>query len=257
MKAIICAAGEGKRLRPHTNEYPKVLLPIGEKTIIEHMLDNFSLCGITDVIIVVGYKEDVVRKKLGEKYKNCKITYVHNRAYKHTNNSYSLWLARDHVNDGMIFFNGDIIFHHKILDGVLTNNFSNSVVVDQSIELEEDAMKVSLKRTLLQKIGKKINEGNFIFKKKADAWAIGIYKLSQGASEAYFREAENFFLEGKKNISFVAPLEMVKKDFPIKKHKVLRKYLWVEVDTPKDYEKAQNMIDNIIKIEPQKTPYQL
>ena len=69
MKAIICAAGEGKRLMPNTSNNPKCLLKVGGKTILEYMLDNLSKCGVKDVIIVLGYKKDVVINKIGNKYK--------------------------------------------------------------------------------------------------------------------------------------------------------------------------------------------
>jgi len=161
MKAVICAAGEGKRMRPLTKNYPKVLLPVGEKTIIEYMLDNLSASGIKDVVIVVGHKANTVQEKIGTQYKDCKITYVLNKEYATTNNIYSLWLARKYITDGMIFFNGDIIFHREILKGILADGPPNSFVVDPLSELEDDAMKVILKKGKMRKIGKHLkNDAN-------------------------------------------------------------------------------------------------
>ena len=239
MHAIICAAGEGKRMRPHTENFPKALLKIGDKTIIEYMLDNLSACGVRDVVIVVGYKADTVREKIGSYYRNCRVSYVMNNEYETTNNIYSLWLARDYVRDGMIFFNGDIVFHRGILSGILTNDARNSFAVDPHVELEDDAMKVILQSGRLRKIRKHLGED-------ANAWAIGMYKLSQEASEAYFHEAEKLFEAGQKNISFVVPLQALAGKFSFKKHKVLPQYGWAEIDTPLDYEKAQERANSII-----------
>ncbi|MBI4118621.1 MAG: DUF4147 domain-containing protein [Parcubacteria group bacterium] len=239
MKAVICAAGEGKRMRPLTLKYPKALLPVGEKTIIEYMLDNLSACGITEVVIVVGHCREAVQEKVGVRYKNCSITYVLNSEYESTNNIYSLWLARDHITDGMIFFNGDIIFHPGILEGILSNDFENSFVADPSPKLEDDAMKVVLENGSMRKIGKHL-------KSDASAWAIGIYKLSQEASGVYFKEAEKLFEAGNRNISFVVPLQAMVGRFALRKHKVLPHYAWAEVDTPDDYEKAKACIGTIL-----------
>lgn len=239
MHAVICAAGEGRRMRPLTEHYPKALLPIGEKTVIEYMLDNISTSGIMDVIIVVGYKAETVYKKIGTRYKNCTITYVLNEEYKTTNNIYSLYLAREHVTDGMVFFNGDIVFHKGILHGLLSNKEENSFAADPFSPLESDAMKVILEGGRMRKIGKHL-------KRDANAWAIGIYKLSQAASEAYFKEAEKLFAAGEKNISFVVPFQAIVKKFPLAKHKVLPEHHWVEIDTPEDYKKAVQRINSII-----------
>ena len=238
MKAVICAAGEGKRMRPLTEAYPKALLPVGSKTIIEHTLDAISASGITDVVIVVGYKAEAVRDKIGSRYKNCSIAYVTNGEYETTNNIYSLWLARNHITDGMIFFNGDILFHPQILKGIVADAAPDSFVADPFSTLEDDAMKVVLREGRMRKIGKHL-QGD------ANAWAIGIYKLSQKASKEYFKEAERLFRAGQKNVSFVVPLQAIVDTFPLAKHKVLAQYGWAEIDTPEDYAKAKQRIDSI------------
>ena len=58
MKAIILASGEGKRLRPLTDNLPKPLIKIGDKTILGHQLDNLIRCHIRDIIITTGPFED-------------------------------------------------------------------------------------------------------------------------------------------------------------------------------------------------------
>ena len=55
MKAVILAAGEGKRLRPFTETMPKVMLPIANKPILEYIIDAVKHCGIEEIIVVVGY----------------------------------------------------------------------------------------------------------------------------------------------------------------------------------------------------------
>ena len=52
MKAVILAAGEGKRMRPLTYERPKVMLPIAGKPIIEHLLEEVKEAGIVDFVLV-------------------------------------------------------------------------------------------------------------------------------------------------------------------------------------------------------------
>jgi len=62
MQAVILAAGEGKRLRPLTRSRPKALIPVGNRPVIDYVIDALLACGIREIIVVVGYrKEQVIR----------------------------------------------------------------------------------------------------------------------------------------------------------------------------------------------------
>ena len=61
MKALILAAGRGKRLKPITDRIPKTLIKIEDKPILGHILENVKKCGIDDVVIVTGYKHKLIK----------------------------------------------------------------------------------------------------------------------------------------------------------------------------------------------------
>lgn len=77
MKGLIPAAGKGTRMEPFTNAYPKELLPVGEKAVIEHCIEDMKEAGITDIVIVVGWKQHAILDYLGsgEDY-GVQLTYV-------------------------------------------------------------------------------------------------------------------------------------------------------------------------------------
>lgn len=77
MKGLIPAAGRGTRMRPFTRSYPKELLPVGEKAVIEHAVHALKEAGITDITVVVGWKQHAILDYLrsGEEY-GVKITYA-------------------------------------------------------------------------------------------------------------------------------------------------------------------------------------
>jgi len=66
MKAIILAGGLGERLRPLTDAIPKPLLPIKNKPILEHAINNFKKHGITDIILSIGYRADKIKEYFGD-----------------------------------------------------------------------------------------------------------------------------------------------------------------------------------------------
>jgi glucose-1-phosphate thymidylyltransferase long form len=77
MKGVIPAAGKGTRMEPFTNAYPKELLPVGEKAVIHHAIEDMKEAGITDICIVVGWKQHAIMDYLGSGEElGVQLTYV-------------------------------------------------------------------------------------------------------------------------------------------------------------------------------------
>ena len=60
------AGGEGKRMRPLTNLLPKPLVPIGDKTLIERIIDNFSSFHVNNILVTMNYKSKILKSFLDE-----------------------------------------------------------------------------------------------------------------------------------------------------------------------------------------------
>jgi glucose-1-phosphate thymidylyltransferase len=86
-KAIILNAGEGKRLRPLTENVHTCLVKVGNTTILEHQLSNIVGCGIREVILAVGYHHERINKELQKSQFDLEVTYVRNPIYYKTNNA--------------------------------------------------------------------------------------------------------------------------------------------------------------------------
>lgn len=76
MKAIIPLAGRGTRLRPHTLTTPKPLVRVAGKPVMSYILDDFPALGIEEVVFIVGYLGDEVRRFVAETYPDLKAQYV-------------------------------------------------------------------------------------------------------------------------------------------------------------------------------------
>lgn len=77
MKGLIPAAGKGTRMEPFTNAYPKELLPVGEKAVIHHAIEDMKQAGIEDICIVVGWKQHAIMDYLGSgEEMDVQLTYV-------------------------------------------------------------------------------------------------------------------------------------------------------------------------------------
>ena len=107
MQAVILAAGMSTRTYPLTLTRPKPLLKAANKTILEHNLDN--LIGFVDeVILVVGYKKEMIKKYFGNKYKNIKLKYVEQKEQLGT--AHALSVAESYIQDKFILMMGDDIY---------------------------------------------------------------------------------------------------------------------------------------------------
>jgi L-glutamine-phosphate cytidylyltransferase len=124
MKVIILAAGEGKRLRPLTNNIPKCMVKLFGKSLLEWQLQIFNDLGIHDISIITGYKNDVI------KFPN--IKYFYNSKYDITNMIETLFCAKSELNDDIIISYGDIIFEHKVVNALLNSKHDISILVDSN-----------------------------------------------------------------------------------------------------------------------------
>jgi NDP-sugar pyrophosphorylase family protein len=106
MKAVILAAGEGVRMRPLTLKTPKPLLKVNGKPIIDYVLDSFP-AEITEVIIVVKYLGNKIKKHVGIKNRGRKIKYV---LGSDRGTAYSFIAAKKYLkNERFLFVYGDEI----------------------------------------------------------------------------------------------------------------------------------------------------
>jgi NDP-sugar pyrophosphorylase family protein len=113
MQAVILAAGEGKRLRPLTLLRPKPLIVVGGRPILEHILDALPN-EVDDIILVVGYKADMIKQHFGDIYTGRRITYVRQEIPEGT--GHALWLTKPLLKEGrFVFMCGDDIHGARAL----------------------------------------------------------------------------------------------------------------------------------------------
>ena len=100
-------AGAGTRLRPHTYTYPKVLLTVGDKPIIGHILDELSAAGIKKICMVTGYLGGRIQEYVAKNYKRLEVSYVEQPEPKGL--GHAIWLTRRNVTGPALVMLGDTI----------------------------------------------------------------------------------------------------------------------------------------------------
>ena len=117
MKAVILAAGCDTRLRPHSDDTPKTLLPVAGVPILRRTMTSLLRAGFDQFVIGTGYLEHMVRDAVASWFPGLDVTFVTNPDFRTTNNAYSLLLAREHVeNDAFILLDGDVVFDLSVIE---------------------------------------------------------------------------------------------------------------------------------------------
>lgn len=131
MQAIILAAGMGRRLGDYTRDNTKCMLPVGGVRLIDRMLTQLSALNLQRVVIVTGYKAANLTAHIGHRYDDrLRIEYVYNPDYDKTNNIYSLFLARQKMQeDDTLLLESDLIFEDSLLQLITADARPNLALV--------------------------------------------------------------------------------------------------------------------------------
>lgn len=167
MKAVILAAGEGTRLRPFTETMPKVMLPVANKPVLEYVFDAVKNSGIDEIIVVVGYKKEVIMEYFKE-YTGIKITYVEQE--KQLGTAHALFQAKKHIKEPFLMISGDNLIDEKSLLKLIKNKSEYSLLIKENPYPSKYGVVIVEKnelREIVEKPDKEISK--FI--------STGIYKL--------------------------------------------------------------------------------
>lgn len=143
---VIMAGGEGTRLQPLTNVLPKPLIPIGEKTITERIMDNFLSFNCNEFNIIVNYKKNLIKSYFAE-IPDYDISYFEEDTFLGT--AGGLKLIEKKIEDTFFLTNCDIIVdddyneivqHHKRTNAIITLvcTLKNYTIPYGTIKLNED-----------------------------------------------------------------------------------------------------------------------
>ena len=124
MQAVILAAGKGTRMYPLAVDKPKPLIEVANKPVLEHNLEQM-LGLVEEVVIIVGYKKDMIINRFGNNYKGIKITYVVQEEQLGT--GHAVLMAKEFVNEKFLVLNGDDLFSRKDMGNI--SKYENCILI--------------------------------------------------------------------------------------------------------------------------------
>ncbi len=225
MKALILNSGMGKRMGVYTKNQPKCMTEISPSvTIISRQLKQLVDAGIKEVVMTTGAFDSVLMDYCESLDLPIDISYVKNTRFKETNYIYSIYCAREELDDDIILMHGDLVFENEVLDNVV-NSETSCMVVSSSLPLPEKDFKAVIKEKKITQIGVDLFNKSIaaqpLYKLKKEDWIKWLDKIiefcEKGITNVYAENALNE-LNGECNIY---PLD-------------IGKSLCEEVDNPDD-----------------------
>jgi choline kinase len=121
-------------------------------------IDNILKNGIDKFVMVTGFLENMIKDFISAKYPQLNIVYLTNHDYENNNNSYSLWMTKDHIKGDCLLLDSDILFDYRIISKLLEYPNTDCLAVSHNHSLGEEEIKVIIDSTnKIEHIGKHLD----------------------------------------------------------------------------------------------------
>jgi len=231
MKALVLAAGCGRRLWPLTASTPKCLLRLDGATILGHQMRCLRRAGVSWMVIVSGHGARSIRRHLAQDTAGMVVQVVYNPFYAIADNLVSLWIARAEFDDDLMLLNGDAVLHPRAYEMLASDASACSLLLARKQHLAADDMKVCLEGAALKAIGKDLAPAH------TDGVAIGATRF-RGPAVAELRQELDRIVHEAGSLGQHFPLvvqRMVERGRHV--HALdMGDLPWADVDTPADLE---------------------
>lgn len=240
MIALILNSGRGSRMDVLTDEHPKCMTSVDVKdTIISRQLRQIADAGIEKVVMTTGYRDSVLTDYCKRLELPLDITFVHNPQYLETNYIYSIYLAREELDDDILLLHGDLVVEDTVFDEVV--NFEGScMTVSSTLPLPQKDFKAVLQDGTVQKVGieffgesavaaqpfYKLNRNDW------KRWLDNIVAFCESGEEAKRKCYAENALNELNGVCNIVPFDF-------------KDRLCAEIDTPEDLETVGKEIDRV------------
>ena len=195
MKALIFNSGIGKRMLELTAHAPKSMVHLyNDETIFERQIRLLKEAGIKEIIITTGPYPEMLKAICNKPiFSDLKFYYPHNEIYDASNYIYSMYKAKDYLDDDILLMHGDLVFDRTLIPSILKNKNKNTCLINKYKPLPEKDFKGRIVNGELKEVG--IN----IFDKDCYAFQP-LYKLSKEVIKKWLDNVIKFVEQGNINV---------------------------------------------------------
>lgn len=235
MKAIILAAGIGKRFQAVTDQLPKCLIELHGRTLLERTLSALGAAGVSRAVVVVGYRAEMVEQKIGARCGKVQVSYITNPRYDQ-GAIVSLWSARQEFDDDLLIMDADVLFPTALLSRLITSPHPNCFLLDASTaNTGEEQMLLTRGGRVVTIVRGGSGEYDLIGE------SIGFLKVSRNDAALLHAILDEQIAQGRDTIEHeeAYPLFLAQRVVGFERVEDLP---WIEIDFPHDLEQAEREV---------------
>ena len=233
--ALLLAAGIGSRLYPLTRNEPKCLTIVNAMSILERLIHSLNQHGFKRLVVVTGYLENRIREYLGNQVGDIEIEYIFSPLYETTNNIYSLWMAREIINEPFLLLESDLVFDESLLDAML---YPDRIAVAK-VQPWMNGSCVTINESRMVKTFLAYNANSF---GEIKYKTVNIYSISLTSWDCIVKRLDQHISDGKVNDYYEAVFsEMIADGSLSLKIVSFDGKPWYEIDTIEDLAKAEKL----------------
>ncbi len=232
MKAILLAAGVGKRFGRETEALPKCLISLGERrgNLMSRYFESFRKLGLKKIVIVCGHKIEKIKEECKRSGQGLDIKLIYNKQYK-KGSILSLHSASKELNENCLVMDADVYFPSEALKKLVRSKKKDAFLADTRVKSTGEEQMLMTRNGRLVLISKKIDP-----KLKIIGESIGFLKLSKKSAFYLKNILKEFVKKGRVNIEH-------EETYPVLMQKVrigfenMNGFFWSEIDFKEDLEK--------------------
>lgn len=235
MKAIIFAAGIGKRLQGVTQGRPKCLVEIGGRTLLSRHVEYLGQLGVRQVVLVVGFAQDHIRKALAGDPFAQDIRWVVNEQFARGSIT-SLWAARSEMDDDVVLMDADVLYAPTILARLLHSPIPTALLMDDSVKQESEECMIAAKGGRVLTLSKSLPS---TYDEAGEG--VGFLKVQKQDIPALLQSVQAHVEAGRLDMEYEDALKGFFDEVTVGYEKI-GGIPWIEIDFPEDIDKASSEI---------------
>lgn len=235
MRAIILAAGVGKRLSKVTRSTPKCLIPIGDQSLLSRNFDALASVGVSKATIVVGYKQEMIREAVAFCNQEVAAQFRVNEDFRRGSIG-SLWTARYDFDDDTILMDADVLFYPDILKKLVGSTYGNVLLMDETVVQQSEECMVVVREDRVVALTKRMPS-----KFDIAGEGVGFLKVNKTDAPRLISSVEHYVHAGHLDMEYEDALEPFFREVFVGYEKI-GGLPWIEIDFPEDLVRAEHEV---------------
>lgn len=241
LKAIMLAAGVGRRLGKDGQNQPKCLLRFNGKSLLERHLDYLRSCQIDEVAIAVGYQAQMIQNEIEAVKAENWVTTVYNPDYT-KGSVISLWTLREHLSAGdeILLMDADVLYDRRIIERLVKTDIPNCFLLDRDFEPGEEPVKLCVRDGYLVEFRKQVAL-DLVYDFSGES--VGFFRFESAIARRLATRTEQYVVDGLDEKSLEEAIRDLLLETPEAfGYEDITGLPWIEIDFPEDIKRAQNEV---------------